>query len=68
MNSAEITTMLCVALLCTALLFALSTVASCTRDVAKISAQVELSCSQRGLVYFGGIGPDDPGRCVVPKR
>lgn len=53
---------------CLLLLGALQIVASCTRDVAKISAEVELACAQRGLVYFQGIGPNDPGRCGKPSK
>lgn len=68
MSSTEITTLACVTAICVALLLALSMVASCTRDVAKTAAQVELACAQRGLVYFEGLGPGSPGFCAEPKR
>lgn len=68
MNSAEKTTIACVAAIMVALLVALSMIASCTRDVAKISAQVELSCAERGLAYMQGSTPGDPGQCVAISK
>lgn len=70
MNSAEYTTIACVTAFCVALLIALSMIASCTRDVAKTAAQVELSCYERGLAYVQGFSPSgtDPGSCVRPSK
>jgi hypothetical protein len=51
-----------------ALLGAVAILADCSRDVARISAQASVVCTQAGGTWMDAMTPDRRGRCLPAEQ